>query len=340
MIAGSTISVFYDPLISKIIAFGQTRDQAIDHLQAALCQTVTLGLVTNKHYITAILNHAKFRDASFNTHFIDTYLPQGSWQQHCIDSGGASHNYSDFAIAATLWQWSHAERNRRHLRHVPSGWRNNRYTAQRRTFSFHKSIDQAPITVEYVHNVGSHKHRQAQSNALLFSLQQQQQQQQEQERHAVNHSPGELFHMRIGQLQHRVILYHIDATHVVLAVDGHRKQFIIAADNDGTTIHIHACGSGVEHSLQRVSRFASGSNVDEGCGELPYVSLMPARILNVLKADGEQVQAGDTVIVMESMKMESKISALKAGTVRVFVSKDSLVDAGTQLFNVEEDVAH
>lgn len=70
---GSEISMFYDPMIAKIIAYGPDRPSAIEKLLGALESTVVEGVKTNRAFLARVLASQPFRDAKLTTGFIDTY---------------------------------------------------------------------------------------------------------------------------------------------------------------------------------------------------------------------------------------------------------------------------
>jgi acetyl-CoA carboxylase, biotin carboxylase subunit len=71
---GGDISVFYDPMISKLIAHGQTREEAIGKLKRALREYEILGVTVNIPFNLFVLNHPKFIDGDFDTHFVEKYF--------------------------------------------------------------------------------------------------------------------------------------------------------------------------------------------------------------------------------------------------------------------------
>jgi len=81
--AGSEVSPFYDPMIAKVIAHGETREAALDGLGRTLARTMAMGPRTNLGVLTALCRSAEFREGTFDTDFIDRNLsglgavPQG-----------------------------------------------------------------------------------------------------------------------------------------------------------------------------------------------------------------------------------------------------------------------
>jgi 3-methylcrotonyl-CoA carboxylase alpha subunit len=72
--AGDEVTPFYDPMIAKVIAHGDTRDEALDRLSEALARTVVAGPKTNVAFLQALCDAPDFRDGVFDTGFIDRNL--------------------------------------------------------------------------------------------------------------------------------------------------------------------------------------------------------------------------------------------------------------------------
>ncbi len=68
--ASGFISPNYDPLIAKIIAWAPTREEALRKLVTALQETVIVGPMTNRDFLVAILQHPKFVEGDYHTHFV------------------------------------------------------------------------------------------------------------------------------------------------------------------------------------------------------------------------------------------------------------------------------
>jgi acetyl-CoA carboxylase, biotin carboxylase subunit len=68
---GGEISVYYDPLISKLVVWGKTRTEAIHRMIRALRDYEVMGVSTNIALNLSILDHPKFQSGEFDTHFLN-----------------------------------------------------------------------------------------------------------------------------------------------------------------------------------------------------------------------------------------------------------------------------
>jgi acetyl-CoA carboxylase biotin carboxylase subunit len=72
--SGSEITIHYDPMIAKVIAYDATRAAAITRMLAALDRTVILGTTTNLGFLKTLLAHPVFQAGEIDTSFIDANL--------------------------------------------------------------------------------------------------------------------------------------------------------------------------------------------------------------------------------------------------------------------------
>ncbi|MDX2078211.1 MAG: acetyl-CoA carboxylase biotin carboxylase subunit [bacterium] len=80
LVSGDHISIYYDPMIAKLIVYDENRDDAIGRMKSALRQTVLLGTTTNIDFLLALLDDPIFATGQIHTAYIDanlaTLLPQ------------------------------------------------------------------------------------------------------------------------------------------------------------------------------------------------------------------------------------------------------------------------
>ncbi len=74
---GGEVSMFYDPMIAKLITWGATRDEAADKQIAALDAFEIEGLGHNIDFVSAIMQHPRFRSGELTTGFIAEEYPDG-----------------------------------------------------------------------------------------------------------------------------------------------------------------------------------------------------------------------------------------------------------------------
>ena len=74
---GGEISIHYDPMIAKLVTHGATRNAAIDHMARALDAFYIDGIQHNIPFLTAIMQHPRWRKGALTTGFIDEEYPDG-----------------------------------------------------------------------------------------------------------------------------------------------------------------------------------------------------------------------------------------------------------------------
>ncbi len=74
---GSEISMFYDPMVAKLITWGPNREAAIDAQVAALDSFELDGIGDNVDFLSALMQHPRFRSGDITTNFIAEEYPEG-----------------------------------------------------------------------------------------------------------------------------------------------------------------------------------------------------------------------------------------------------------------------
>jgi propionyl-CoA carboxylase alpha chain len=92
--AGSEISMFYDPMIAKLITYAPTRAEATRRMVTALDSFVIRGVNHNIGFLAAIMEKQRFKDGRLSTDFIGLEFPEGFQ--------GANLSAEDFAIVVSV----------------------------------------------------------------------------------------------------------------------------------------------------------------------------------------------------------------------------------------------
>jgi len=69
--AGDEVSTFYDPMLGKVVAWGESRGEAADRLHKALADIEIVGVTTNRALLTSVLADEEFRRGGVTTSFLD-----------------------------------------------------------------------------------------------------------------------------------------------------------------------------------------------------------------------------------------------------------------------------
>jgi 3-methylcrotonyl-CoA carboxylase alpha subunit len=93
--AGDEVSTYYDPMLGKIIAWGESRATAIDLLRRALGEIEIVGVATNRALLSSVLGDEEFRRGTVATNFL-------SVRREHISFGDEPASATDLAMAA-VW---------------------------------------------------------------------------------------------------------------------------------------------------------------------------------------------------------------------------------------------
>jgi acetyl-CoA carboxylase biotin carboxylase subunit len=74
--AGGQVPIFYDPLVSKLIAWGADRPQAVARMRRALCEYEVHGIRTTLGFFRWMLRQPAFVEGAFHTEYLDELLQQ------------------------------------------------------------------------------------------------------------------------------------------------------------------------------------------------------------------------------------------------------------------------
>jgi len=81
---GAEISMFYDPMIAKLITYGEDRNAAIDTMREALDDYYVRGLNHNLAFLSHLVAHPRFREGQMTTNFIAEEYPDGLTPEHML----------------------------------------------------------------------------------------------------------------------------------------------------------------------------------------------------------------------------------------------------------------
>jgi propionyl-CoA carboxylase alpha chain len=118
--SGSVVSPFYDPMLAKVIAYGDTRPEAASRLAGALARARLHGVTTNRDLLVRILREPEFLAGATDTGYLERHDPATLGAPLLDDAGRRAH-----AAAAVLALQAVTRARATALADLPSGWRNN-----------------------------------------------------------------------------------------------------------------------------------------------------------------------------------------------------------------------
>jgi acetyl-CoA/propionyl-CoA carboxylase biotin carboxyl carrier protein len=312
LIDGLELSSNYDPMISKVIAWGADRTAALDTLDEALAGYTALGIETNVEYLRLLINDPDVRAGHLDTGLIERKLPELAFRRLAETE----------LVAAALYA---LEREDQENTPAPPGpWRNRKGwrlgpSAPRRIslgtpdggvatvrVSGGRIVD-GPVRV----TVDNGAERQA---SLEFTSRRQ----------------------AVLSLDGKAVTYSFAPVYtgpVTPAWDNPApaRPTELFLGNEGWS-----CRLEVLTRETRLTRVLAAIHREEGAADPEVRSPMPGTVVSVAVSDGDTVTAGQLLLSVEAMKMEHQLSAEVAGTVHISAKAGDLVKLDQVLATIHE----
>ena len=280
LLAGTVVGSDYDPMLSKVIAHGTDRDEALAKLDRALAQTAVLGVQTNIEFLRFLLADERVRAGDLDTALLDERL---------ADFAPLPAPDDILAAGGLYRQWALDRRARANLWAAPTGWRVGG-TAPVRTAM------RTPLRTETVSVWG----------------------------------PPDAANVRVGEGETHSASVELDHAQMSVTLDGLRRDYRWAEADRHLWI---ADERGTWHLREAEER-----KIHRAVGErqAEIVSPMPGSVIAVQVGSGTEVSEGDTVVVVEAMKMEHSLAAPVSGRVEVLVSVGEQVKVDQVLARIKD----
>tara|TARA_Y100001949_G_scaffold44380_1_gene36540 strand:- start:8100 stop:10037 length:1938 start_codon:yes stop_codon:yes gene_type:complete len=283
--SGDVVTPNYDPMLAKVIAHAETREQASKLLAKELKSTHIAGLITNKEFLVNCLENKSFLGGKTTSDFIERESKKIFLD---IDKGLVDKSMK----AAVLWLQQMNKLDNERLNFLPRNWTNGimpkenisfTYQEEEYIFSYENISEDIVIHRKYFERI-------SESKAKL--------------------------------LDHNQAGIRVELDEIILSAQ-------ITKQNDLITVNL---GKG-DVCFKINPRFADPNEVSIEGG---LVAPMPGKILKIMNKKGAKVKAGDTLIILEAMKMEHTIKASDQGIISdLFVKVGDQVENGSLLMKID-----
>jgi geranyl-CoA carboxylase alpha subunit len=270
---GDVVSPHYDPMLAKVIAWGQNRNEARRRLIRALEDTTIFGVTTNRYFLSRIIADDTFGAGEATTAFLQ--------QAFRNDPSLAPQplNIRELALSACALSLG---------RKGQEGWSN------------------APATVMPIKLSD-----QGDTFDLLVRL------------------SGDQLKVSCGDEHYALTLQSHDAGQLCIIDNGVRQR--CQYQRDGDSLYLQAVGQSwqVQDITHQPARGAQGA----GSGRIQ--ATMDGALIDVLVSEGQSVTQGQTLMILEAMKMEHPVKADRDGTIgAVLARKGQQVKRGQLLVDI------
>jgi acetyl-CoA/propionyl-CoA carboxylase biotin carboxyl carrier protein len=310
LVSGLEISSSYDPMISKVIAWGQDRQSALDTLDQALAGYAVLGVDTNVEYLRLLINDDDVRAGRLDTNLIDRKMPGFRFRQA-----------GDFElVTAALYALGRMEEQERQEPpvspwHRRDGWRLGVHAP--RLISLGTSDGGiAAVAVTGSAAAGEVSVSINGGQALPASL----------------HQAGRedvVLTLNGDARKYWIAPVYTAAAPSDWSRTGPGAPAQLFLGNEGWSCQLEVLGR--ESKLARV---LAAVEREEGAADPAVRSPMPGTVVAVSVSNGDSVENGQVLLSVEAMKMEHQLLSPLDGTIHISIKPGDLVKADQVLATV------
>lgn len=276
----SQITMYYDPMIAKLITWGANREEALQRLEQALGHYYIGGLKTNIPFLKAICQHPKFSHAELSTDF----LAKESIQLAVPDKEIALLMTVSFDYLNTINEIADP--------------------LLRDAFSWQSQ------------GLGNWVYRYQEAEKRIDAL--------------ITPINASQFKVKINEQEHCL---RVSLNEIQLTIEFDQKKYTALVENTKNTLTLYTTEGQI--TFERFNWNILGAQSSTHKGQL--TAPMPATVVAILKNIGEQVKAGDRLIVLEAMKMEHTIHAPSDGILAdIFYAVGAQVNEGEELLSLSD----
>ena len=293
---GDDVSVFYDPMIAKLIVWDENRDKALQRLAKALSEYRIYGVTTNIEFLYNLATCQPFIEADIDTGFIEK-------NTDLIFHTNSQTLENELPMAALYLVLSQA-RNAQHLAAKTndpySPWNNT--NAWRLNEAHNHQLVLAHNDIEYA--VVVEQKRQGSASYFLITI------------------DAQTLDCQ-GRIEDEVLK---------VSINGYRSQATIAHFDNKISLYCNRNGQNGVFNFTHVLPDCGDNSADDNHAGL--VAPMNGTMVSVLVNAGDTVKKDQPLVIMEAMKMEHTIRAPEDGTIEaIFFTEDEMVDGGAALLS-------
>ena len=273
--SGSNITANFDPLLAKVISFGETRLEAANKLALALENSHFGGMKTNRDYLVSILRSKEYLDGDTTTDFVERINLNSE-----VDL--TEEEIFNFAKVGAMWMQGKNRSEAMVLQNIQSGWNNARLPYQ----EVKLSLDDQEYRMKYK-SLKDGNFVSAESEII------------------------------------RMFDWHEDFIDVEISNVRYRSK--ITMDDDLLLIQTHK-GNLLFKILPKFN--ITQEEAIKGGLTAP----MPGKVVEIKIKKGSNIKKGDTLVILEAMKMEHKVLAPDNGKIKeVLIKENDQVENGQTL---------